>query len=1179
MNFGTGATISLNGANTLVGGDVYVGGNSAQTINTNGGNVTVNGEMLIANTNGLTINTSGGDAVFRSIINSGNTYASISSPNTTWTTASNNARNGAGGGVGDTYLATITSRLENAIAGRAVNYQTSWLGGQRVVGIGTNNLWRWVEGPEGLMDSGNGLAFFTQNGSNSVNGTSGTSYNGGYSNWNGSEPNNSGGANLADGSETVIQFVGNLGRWNDLPANSSTLNQYVRETNLADSPLTINAGGGSITFSGAVGGSKTLASLNVTASGGINVNGGLIRTSGTQTYNNDITLGSASTTLETTGSSTDFTLVDNRNIANGTGSAASLTLKSARSITMNAGSSITSAAGALNTTLWSDSDATNGGYIWMDETAGIGATINSNGGNITLSGGSNTSTGYAEGVNGTQGNGILMDTATLQSGGGNIIIRGRSSTTATSLAVSDGTSNNTDGIRLSGSNLINSGTGTINMQGVARGTDGSSSNGIETNITGYSRIYSAATNTTAITLNGNATTGTSTNGWGTFLWGNNAAGIVLAATGTGGGISIDGQGRGSTNNGGGTHLEPNAFVLAASGPINITGTKGSTSLYEDVVVNGTIGYAATLPVAFGFASPVTASTSNITIAADSLSSNRVFGTGTFTGSAVQSTGTLTIKPRTNGKALKVQAGDPSDGSLWISPSNLFGSSGLFKTGFSKFVFGDSNTGDVVLSGYSFNNETELNSAGSVSLGVTNIADHNLVVNVTGGGSITSSGALTLAGLKLSAGTSTATLNNVANVVGTLAANVNSLVFRNNGAMTIGSVGGMNGITATGTVDVATASGNLTIAQNIATSSTANNAITLNAASGTAAGTATGGNIILSGTPTITTGANGRATLYTGSVSGSTGLAALAGAGHYRYNSDESTTNYTAALGSGIYAIYRQNPTVTVTAANASKDYDGLAFNGTPSVTYAGFVNGEDESVLNGTLSVGGTAAGAINAGTYTIVPSGLSDDLGYTLSFVNGVLTVNKLTLTYTADPLTVAGGLIPTPTGTLTGFIAGENTNNATTGTMVFTTNASLSSGTGTYAITGSGLSALNYNFVQAAGNATALNYEGVPIPQQAALQAAQIVPVQQVSTVAQPSVVTTPAIIPTDTPAQGNANTGSAVGTMDIVEIDSKSSGNSENFDFLPNTQYANAINYLRMFVVDGGVRLPSGAEEDNN
>ncbi|HZV25186.1 MAG TPA: hypothetical protein VFG00_02760, partial [Acidothermaceae bacterium] len=245
INFGTGSTMTVNGAaNTLVGGDVYVGGTSAVDLTTAGGAVAINGQLIIANTGGLSVDTtatsgSAGNVTFAGTIDSGDTYALISSfGNVTWTAALADAKSGVGAAVGDTYLATITSRLENAVASYDAQYAQSWLGAARVFNIGTDNQWRWVAGPEGLQNNGNGLAFFTQNGcltgdcsaggySGSGSFNSGTAINGAYTNWNPGtpEPNNYGGTNLSQSGsgEWALQFVGTQGQWNDLNPSSHFL--------------------------------------------------------------------------------------------------------------------------------------------------------------------------------------------------------------------------------------------------------------------------------------------------------------------------------------------------------------------------------------------------------------------------------------------------------------------------------------------------------------------------------------------------------------------------------------------------------------------------------------------------------------------------------------------------------------------------------------------------------------------------------------------------------------------------------------------------------------------------------------------------------------------------------------------------------------------------------------------
>jgi len=87
-------------------------------------------------------------------------------------------------------------------------------------------------------------------------------------------------------------------------------------------------------------------------------------------------------------------------------------------------------------------------------------------------------------------------------------------------------------------------------------------------------------------------------------------------------------------------------------------------------------------------------------------------------------------------------------------------------------------------------------------------------------------------------------------------------------------------------------------------------------------------------------------------------------------------------------------------------------------------------------------------------------------------LTINKAQLTYVANAATkVYGSANPVLGGTVTGFKYADNLAGSTTGTASFTTTATTTTGIGNYAITGSGLTAANYTFVQAATNATRLS------------------------------------------------------------------------------------------------------------
>jgi gliding motility-associated-like protein len=107
---------------------------------------------------------------------------------------------------------------------------------------------------------------------------------------------------------------------------------------------------------------------------------------------------------------------------------------------------------------------------------------------------------------------------------------------------------------------------------------------------------------------------------------------------------------------------------------------------------------------------------------------------------------------------------------------------------------------------------------------------------------------------------------------------------------------------------------------------------------------------------------------------------------------------------GCVNINRASATVTITqkglvitANDYQKQYDRIVYSGGNGVTYTdpvtgtgpGFVNGETASVLAGTLTYGGTSQNKINAGSYTIIPGGLTSS-NYNISFVAGALTITK---------------------------------------------------------------------------------------------------------------------------------------------------------------------------------------------
>jgi len=178
-------------------------------------------------------------------------------------------------------------------------------------------------------------------------------------------------------------------------------------------------------------------------------------------------------------------------------------------------------------------------------------------------------------------------------------------------------------------------------------------------------------------------------------------------------------------------------------------------------------------------------------------------------------------------------------------------------------------------------------------------------------------------------------------------------------------------------------------------------------------------------------------------------------------------------------------TLTYAANPVSRVYGSL--NPTLSGSVTGFVNGDTvASATTGVEAFTTLATASSNVGNYAIMGSGLTANYGnYVFVQVPGnatalTITPATLTLTYMANDVSrTYGSSNPIFTGSVTGFVKGDTQASATTGTLTFSTVATASSNVGSYAITGSGLSANfgNYAFNQAPGNATALTINPRPV------------------------------------------------------------------------------------------------------
>jgi type IV secretory pathway protease TraF len=218
---------------------------------------------------------------------------------------------------------------------------------------------------------------------------------------------------------------------------------------------------------------------------------------------------------------------------------------------------------------------------------------------------------------------------------------------------------------------------------------------------------------------------------------------------------------------------------------------------------------------------------------------------------------------------------------------------------------------------------------------------------------------------------------------------------------------------------------------------------------------------------------------TGTVAFTTGATQSSNVGSYGITGSGLTLNsgnYTLMQAPGNSTAFSITPAILTYMANAVSQTYGTTIP-TLSGTVTGFVLGQNQSsVATGTMAFTTGATQSSNVGSYAIIGSGLTANNGnYVFAQASGNSTafaITPATLTYVANPLSQTyGTVIPTLSGTVTGFVLGQNQSSATTGTMAFATGATQSSNVGSYAITGAGLTANNgdYVFAQASGNSTA--------------------------------------------------------------------------------------------------------------
>ncbi|WP_079204595.1 YDG domain-containing protein [Pseudomonas sp. CC6-YY-74] len=266
------------------------------------------------------------------------------------------------------------------------------------------------------------------------------------------------------------------------------------------------------------------------------------------------------------------------------------------------------------------------------------------------------------------------------------------------------------------------------------------------------------------------------------------------------------------------------------------------------------------------------------------------------------------------------------------------------------------------------------------------------------------------------------------------------------------------------------------------------------------------------------------------------------------------TGLTAAIGkadlsvTGITAdskVYDGNTGVSLNTATAS--LNGLLAGDKVTVGAAGAFDSKNVGAGK-TVALVSHYAGA-DLGNYRI------SDQGSTAA------DITRATLTYAATPASFFSGRAPGAlSGGVSGFVSGETLAGSTRGAPIWTTAAGINSQPGVYAINGGGLTASNYLFAQAAGNARALTLTpGV------ATNPVVNVTTQLASSVLSPQASSQPQAL----------NLSSSIRVSQSANADSGAAGVSSaadaNNSAVLNTQMTIGSAGPSLQIVNGGVKLP--------
>ncbi len=220
-----------------------------------------------------------------------------------------------------------------------------------------------------------------------------------------------------------------------------------------------------------------------------------------------------------------------------------------------------------------------------------------------------------------------------------------------------------------------------------------------------------------------------------------------------------------------------------------------------------------------------------------------------------------------------------------------------------------------------------------------------------------------------------------------------------------------------------------------------------------------GSVTLNSTGSYDSNPNAAIGTYAGDIT-------IAGAAGGTFN----PANYTITYVPGTFTVTAA--TLTITANSESFVYNGSAYFGGAGVTYSGFVGADTPASLGGALAYTGDSQGAINAGSYSITPSGLTH-ASYDIVYVGSTLTITQADLVITADDQSrVYGDVLETASSNFTsvGLVVGDSIDTVAVNSL---RGADASTAVGNYAddilisdAQGSSFLASNYNITYNPGS-----------------------------------------------------------------------------------------------------------------